>query len=286
MAPPANGKSLRTEDSAIMNSDLTRAPSIVSRRTALVGFGASAFGLALNPRGLGAFAQPATPTDAIEQQFDITLSVPVLPAGPIYLWSTMYAVEPGLSVEYPGFAIETLVATLVWVQSGVLAITGEHGAVHRGSAALPDASPVAGELLLGPGDAVALELGPNHTYQMRSAGSEPLVFAEFWLVAGPAPSYPDPPGYRILDFYHDRSSVTLPAAAVATMHLTRMTLAADEKLEVPEDGWQMVLTDNPAPMARSWPGGVPHNIGTDPIAIVVMTADFQPVAASEATPST
>ena len=153
--------------------------------------------------------QPATPEDANEQQFDMTLPEPILPAGTIYSWSTMYSIESGLSVEYPGFTIESPVAALVWVQSGTLALAGEHGEVHRGAAALLNASPAAGELLLGPDDAVALELGANHTYQLRSVGTEPLVFAEFWLIAGPGPGYIGKPELHILDYYHDSDAVTL-----------------------------------------------------------------------------
>ncbi len=86
------------------------------------------------------------------------------------------------------------------------------------------------------------------------------------------------PGYRILDFYHDPGAVELATAATATMHLTRTTLAGGEKLAAPEDGWFAVLTEDPAHMPRSWPAGVPTNMGADPIPIVVMTADFQPAA--------
>jgi hypothetical protein len=248
------------------------------------------------PAILAAATQPATPEDASEVSFDITLSEPVLPASTIYSWATMYSVEPGLSAEYPGFPIESPVATLIWVQSGTLALTGDHGKVHRGSAARPDASPVAGELLLGPDDAVALELGGDHSYQLRSAGSEPLVFAEFWLIAGPEPLYMGQTELDIMDYYHDSSAVTLPAASTATMHLTKTTLAMDETLEPPEGSFQNVLAEDHISIIRMLPDGVASNIvQNDLVTVVVMTADFQPMAgtpsaatqpqtASEATP--
>jgi hypothetical protein len=243
-------------------------------------------------------APPATPDHAIEQQFDITLSKPILPASTIHSWSTMYLVEPGLSAEYPGFEIEGPVAALVWVQSGALALTGEHGAVHRGSAALPAASPAAGELLLGPDDAVALELGANHSYQLRSVGTEPLVFAEFWLIAGPEPMPIGQTELDVLDYYDVSSAVTLPAASIATMHLSRTKLANDDTLAPPEGGFQNVLAEDHISIIRMLPDGVASNMAqNDLVTVVVMTADFQPVAgmpsaatptfvASEATPAT
>lgn len=269
-----------------MSDHLTCSMSLISRRTVLVGFATGALTCIHASRAKGAFVQDASPA-ALEEgtdvvQFDMTLSEPVLPAGQLYLWSTMYSLQPETSVEYPGFPIESPVAAIVWVQSGLMEIDGDVGTVHHASATPIAASPVAGEVLLGPDDAVALELGPGYSYQMRNAGTEPLLFAEYWLVGGPRPSFPDPPGYQILDFYHDPSTVTLPTAATATMHLTRMTLGAGETLSTPEDGWQMVLTEDPASISRSWPGGAPTNFGDEPIAIVIMTADFQTV---EGTPS-
>ncbi len=246
------------------------------------GFGYIAFGpprAEPEPPAIPAvLVQPATPEDTIEQQFDITFSEPILPASSIYSWSTMYSIEPGLSAEYPGFAIDSPVAALVWVQSGTLALAGNHGAVHRGLMELAEGTPAPGELLLGPGGAVALELGGDHAYQIRNAGSEPLVLAEFWLIAGPSPNYTDPPGYMYLDYFNGPSSVSLTAAATATMHLTRTSMAAGETLVAPEDGLQMVLTDEPISVTRSLSGDVVNNIGAGSITVVIMTADFEPVA--------
>lgn len=260
---------------------------IVSRRFVLARLVAGSLGVALLIRERDAFAQdPATDGTSQridELRFDLSVTKPVLPAGPIYLWSTMYAIEPGVSTEYPGFAIESPVAAVVWVQSGMLSIEGELGAAHIETRPSTNASPAADSMLLGPGDAIALELGPDHTYQLRNAGEDTLVFAEFWLVGGPRPSYPFPPGYLILDFYHDPSAVNLPSASTATMHLSRMPLAPGETLPVPDGGWQMALTENPASISRSWPGGAPTNFGVDPITIVVMTADFQAVAGTSTT---
>jgi tripartite motif-containing protein 71 len=84
---PTAGQSLRTEDPAVMNSDLTRAPSVVSRRTALAGFGSAALGLALNARGIGASAQTASPA-----------ATP--PAGPVeFLWESRG--DPNLPLGNP-----------------------------------------------------------------------------------------------------------------------------------------------------------------------------------------
>lgn len=248
----------------------------MTRRSALVCLGAGSLACLRGVRGHGVSAQSATPAgspDAADTaHLDLSIPAPVLPAAPIYLWSTMYQVQPGVSTDYPGFAIEVPVASAIWAQSGALTIEGELGPVQLASA--PDASSTAGSVHLEPGDAVALELGPDRTYRLQSAGADPLIFTELWLVAGPRPSYPYPPDYQILDFYHDPDSVTLSSDATATMHLSRMPLDPGETLPVPEGSWQMVLTENPASISRSWPGGAPTNIGTAPVTIVSMTADF------------
>ena len=149
-----------------------------------------------------------------------------------------------------------------------------------------------------PDDAVALELGANHTYQLRSVGTEPLVFAEFWLIAGPGPGYIGKPGLHILDYYHDSDAVTLPEASIATMHLTRTKLADGDTLAPPDGGFQNVLAEDHISILRMEPGGVVSNIvPNDLVTVVVMTADFQPVpgtssattplsATQKATPST
>ena len=72
-----------------------------------------------------------------ETRFAVAFPGPMLPAGPVDAWSTLYAVDPGVSAAYPGFEIESPVAALVWVQSGTMAISGEHVAVHRASGCAP-----------------------------------------------------------------------------------------------------------------------------------------------------
>ena len=69
--------------------------------------------------------------------------------------------------------------------------------------------------------------------------------------------------------------------------MTRSTLAADETLAAPENGSQMTLTDDPISVTRSLSGDVTHNIGTEPITVVEMTTEFQPVPGtpSAATPT-
>ena len=234
------------------------------------------------------FAQGGTPTSSTDVQFAMTLPAPVLPAGPLFLWSTMYQIEAGAGVEYPGFAIPDPAAAIVWVQSGKLAIGGDTVLVHRASMDPSSTSPVAGEQLLGPDDAVAVELGPGHSYTIRSVGTEPLVFAEFWIVGGPEPHYPYPAGYNILDYFHMPDAEGLPLPATVTMQLARMTLAPKGAL-VPEDGdWQVVLTDglHATSLYRAWPSGEVRSYADQPIPIFVMTATFTPVTAtpSAATP--
>ena len=80
-----------------------------------------------------AFVQEGTPASTSDTQFEVAFPAPMLPAGPVYAWSDLYAVDPGVSAAYPGFDIESPVAALVWVQSGTMAIDGEHVAVHRAS---------------------------------------------------------------------------------------------------------------------------------------------------------
>ena len=135
---------------------------------------------------------------------------------------------------------------------------------------------------------MALELGPGHAYTIRSAGSEPLVFAEFWIVGGPEPNYTYPTGYNILDYFHMPGVVTLQSPATVVMQLARLTLAPKDAL-VPEEGdWQVVLTDgrHTTSLYRAWPSGEVRSYADQLIPIFVMTATFTPVTAtpSAATP--
>ena len=224
-----------------------------------------------------------------DTRFAVAFPTPVLPAGPVYAWSTLYAVGPGVSAAYPGFEIEDPVAALVWVQSGTMAIGGDHVAVHRASAGTPGASPAAGELVLGAGDAVGLELGPGRSFELRSMGPEPLVFAEFWLVGGFRPVYGYPPGYQILDFANHPDAATLPSPATVTMQLTQAVLPpeetlapAEEPLAPGEKTWQLALADrrSGAAVLRQNPSGALENMGQASVSVVAMTAEFQVAAAT------
>ena len=231
------------------------------------------------PTFLSAVVQEGTPAGTTsDTPFEVAFPAPVLPAGRLHAWSTLYAVEPGVSAAYPGFDIESPVAALVWVQSGTMAIDGEHVALHRASAGIPSASPSQGEMLLDAGDAVGLELGPGHSYHLRSVGPEPLVFAEFWLVGGPRPEYAVTPGYQILDYHHLPTAATLASPATATMRLTRSVVAPEETLEPAEGTWQLVLSDPPS--GHEGPLGKAKNYQSDAINVVIMTAAFQEVTAT------
>jgi hypothetical protein len=230
-----------------------------------------------------AFVQGGTPETTSETRFEVSFPAPVLPAGRVYAWSTLYQVEPGFSAAYPGFEIEDPVAALVWVQSGTMAITGEPVAVHRASAGALVASPAPGELLLGAGDAVGLELRPGHSYQLRNVGPETLVFAEFWLVGGPRPQYPYPPGYVHLDYHNHPDAATLTAPATVTMQLTHAVLPPEETLAPPENSWQLVLMEHPSGLLREQdPNGAVKNTTQAPVTVVAMTAEFQETSATPA----
>ena len=84
------------------------------------------------------FAQGGTPASSTDIQFAMTLPAPVLPAGPLSLWSTMYQIAAGTSVEYPGIVIKDPVAAAVWVQSGELAISGDIGSIERAGSDSPE----------------------------------------------------------------------------------------------------------------------------------------------------
>ncbi len=228
-----------------------------------------------------AFVQEGTPESTGETHFSVTFPAPVLPAGRVYAWSTLYTFKPGVSTAYPGFAIEDPVAAVVWVQSGTMAIDGEPVAVHRASEGTSLLTSAPGELLLGAGDAVGLELGPGHSYQLRNAGPEPLVFAEFWLIGGPRPHYTYPPGYVHLDYHNHPDAAILTSPATVTMQLTQAVLAPDETLAPPENSWQLVLIEHPSGLLREQdPSGVVKNTTQAPVTVVAMTAEFQEAAAT------
>ena len=228
-----------------------------------------------------AFLQAGTPEGSTHTRFEVTFPAPLLPAGRVYAWSTLYTFKPGGSAAYPGFEITSPVAALVWVQSGTMAITGQPVAVHRASAGAPDASSAPGELLLGAGDAVGLELGPGHSYQLRNVGPEPLLFAEFWLVGGPRPQYTYPPGYVHLDYHNHPDAATLTSPATVTMRLTQAVLAPDETLAPPENSWQLALTERSSGLLREQnPNGAMTNTTQAPVTVLSMTAAFQETAAT------
>ncbi|MCD6056998.1 MAG: hypothetical protein K0Q89_528 [Thermomicrobiales bacterium] len=259
-----------------------------------LGFSYAAFrSLGFGPAHLttlpAAFVQGGTPETTSETHFSVTFPAPVLPAGPVYAWSTLYEVAPGVSADYPGFTIEDPVAALVWVQSGSMAIAGEPVAVHRAVAGPPGASPTPGELVLGAGDAVGVELGPGRSYELRSVGSEPLVFAEFWLVGGPRPLYTYPREYQILDYANHPEAATLTAPATFTMRLTQAILAPEETLAPAEGSWQLALADRRAwtpgigsVIARESRSGAVENMGQAPASVVAMTAEFRETTATPA----
>jgi hypothetical protein len=228
-----------------------------------------------------AFVQGGTPISASETRFEVTFPAPVLPAGRVYAWSNLYAVDSGVSAAYPGFKIDSPVAALVWVQSGTMAIEGEPVAVHRASAGAPETSAAPGELVLGAGDAVGLELGPGRSYMLRSVGTERLVFAEFWMVGGPRPLYGYPQAYQILDYTNLPDAVTLTSPATVTMQLTQAVLAPEETLAPAEGDWQLALADwrSGATVSRQNHGGM-KNWSQTPVSVVAMTAEFQEAAAT------
>jgi hypothetical protein len=264
--------------SPLLTSLATAALLVVTLGLSYAGFGAVRLRPLESTPLPAAFVQVGTPVGTSETRFEVAFPAPLLPAGPVYAWSTMYEVEPGVSATYPGFEIESPVAALVWVQSGTMAIDGEHIAVHRSSAGAPVASPAPSELLLGAGDAVGLELGPDHSYELRSVGPEPLVFAEFWMVGGPRPRYGWPSEYEILDYHNvGYNAPTLTSPATVTMRLTLAVLPPDETLAPDEGAWQLALTDrrSGSSISREVPSGALKNVNRAPITVAAMTAEFR-----------
>ena len=130
------------------------------------------------------------------------------------------------------------------MQSGELAIGGDDISAHRASMKESiEHVTSSGRAATTEDDAVAVELGPGHSYTIRSAGTEPLVFAEFWIVGGPEPHYPYPAGYNILDYFHMPDAEGLPSPATVTMQLARVTLAPKGAMVTEDGDWQVVLTD-------------------------------------------
>jgi len=228
-----------------------------------------------------AYVQEGTPAGTSDTRFAVTFPAPVLPAGRVYAWSNLYAVDSGVSAAYPGFKIDSPVAALVWVQSGTMAIEGEPVTVHRASEGTSLLTSAPGELLLAAGDAVGLQLGPSRSYTLRSVGPERLVFAEFWMVGGPRPQYGYPKEYQILDYTNLPDAVTLASPATVTMQLTQAALAPEETLTPAEGDWQLALADwrSGATVSRQNRGGV-KNWSQAPVSVVAMTAEFQEAAAT------
>ena len=214
-------------------------------------------------------------------RFMVAFPAPMLPAGPVYAWSNLYAVEPGISAAYPEFDIESPVAALVWVQSGTMEFSGEPIAVHRASAGAPGDLLTPGQPLLGAGDAVGLELGPGRSYELRGLGPERLVFAEFWIVGGPRPQYGYAPVYEIFAYTNRTNAATLTAPATVTMRLTRAVLLPEETLAPAEESWQLALADwrSGATTSRQNRGAM-KNWSQAPVTVVAMTAEFQEGAAT------
>jgi len=218
-----------------------------------------------------------------ESRFAVAFPAPLLPAGPVDARSTLYAVDPGIGVAYPGVAIERPMAALVWVQSGTMEFGGEHVAVHRASGDAAGASPTAGALRLGPGDAVGLELEPGRSYELRGVGPEPLVFAEFWIGGGRHPMYGPPPDAQILDHTNLPNAAILPSPATVTMRLTRSVLPPGETLAPVEGSWQLALADqrSGSTVSHQHRGSV-KNWSQAPVTVAAMTAEFREEAATSA----
>ena len=253
-----------------------------------LGLGVAAFGSiglgSPQPAALpAAVVQGGTPVGTGESEFEVAFPAPLLPAGPVYARSTLYAVDPGVGVAYPGFAIDRPMAALVWVQSGTMEFGGEHVAAHRASGDAAGASPTPGALRLGPGDAVGLELGPGRSFELRGVGPEPLVFAEFWIGGGRHPMYGPPPDAQILDHTNLPNAAILPSPATVTMRLTRSVLPPGETLAPVEGSWQLALADqrSGSTVSHQHRGSV-KNWSQAPVTVAAMTAEFREEAATSA----
>jgi hypothetical protein len=278
-APAASGRARRR--SPVLTWLATAALLVVTLGASIAAVGS------LQPRSaqpilLPAFLQGETPEGISDTQFTVTFPTPILPAGPVYAWSTLYSVDPEVSAAYPGFKIESPVAALVWVQSGTMAIDGVPIAVHRAAAGAPPASPAAGELMLSAGDAVGVELGPGRSYQLRNVGSEPLVFAEFWIVGGPAPLYTWPPAYQILDYNYLANAAVLTSPATVTMGLIQTVLPPEETLTPAAGDWHLALTDrgSGSAISRQLSSNALTNMTQAPVTVVAMTVEFQVATAT------
>ena len=197
-------------------------------------------------------ASPAAP--AHELLAEITVATVPLPAGEIEASLAVLTVNPGDGAAYPGHAIG-VVAAVLYVRSGTMAISGEPVTVHRGPTTTP-ASPVAqtaGETILEAGDAVAVPLGPEHAYAVRNPGADPLVIVEAWIVAGRLPLGLQPdPAYQVGDHWNIRSASMLSDTSIVTVRLAGVVLAPGESRRPAAGGWQIAVADRPGGLVHEF----------------------------------
>jgi hypothetical protein len=230
-------------------------------------------------------ARQATPAAGEAPLFDLAFPGVVFPAGPVSAMACRHALAPGATADYVnGLAVTGATASAFAVLAGSLALTGESPTVLRAAGAVPGASPVAGEALLGPGDAAAFALAADRAPfapVVRNAGAATLVFVEAWVVSGRAfhihPLFPV--GEDVYDYQSYAGVDTLPSDATATLRLSRTTLAPGERRAPGDAGWQIALGDSEK-LTRSPTDGAATNLTDRPLEIVVVTAVFAPTGAA------
>jgi len=232
------------------------------------------------PAAVVADATPAPAANSADEPA-IEVAFPAAPfaAGPISAGLTRYTLDAGAAGAYPGYPVAVAVAAVLLVQSGTMGLSGDLVAVHRSAETAP-ASPAAGEALLGPGDAVALEVGPDRAYALRNAGADPLVFVEAWVFGGDRwPRGEFGPAMHGGEAFSITRVTDLASAGAVTVRLTRATLAPDETRTPPDGGWQIVLGKT-TDLVRGGEDGTAHNISPDAQEVVILTARFETAGAT------
>jgi hypothetical protein len=223
-------------------------------------------------------ASPVAPAD--ELIVEAAFPGLALPAGDAHASLAFITVVPGDGGDYPAVSIGAT-ASILLVWSGTMAIAGDSVSVHRAAGTSPAAvaaSAATGETLLGPGDAAVFVLGPNRSYAVRNPGAEPLVVVEAWIVSGPFPYVNPQPEFAHGNYRISPRVATLPADATVTMRLTRATLVPEATRSPAEGSWQVAVAELPGLSQRSH--GEVGNGTQEPLEIVVLTAEFDPVAAT------
>lgn len=228
-------------------------------------------------------AQQASPTASAADESlpgDVTLEFAfpsvVVPAGEVAAWMQFFEVLPHEGGEY---TITGTSAVILVVRAGTMAISGELAGVHRATDAAPAASPVAGETILGPGDAAALAFTSDQVFPIRNVGDDKLYVVEAAVSNLNLTANKDMLGLDMAEYTMQPGATTLPADSTVTVRLTRATLAPDESRAPAAEGWQLAIGD-PARMTRSPMDGTVRNVSDEPHEVYILTAEFAPAAAT------